>query len=314
MSWVIDILDAIGVPYPDADTGKCRQAADDWNQLGDAAEDALAVAGAQAKALTYSNRGKAMDAFESYWDKFGTGDRAALPALLAGCRGMAKACTDYADKVDQLRHKLDEEITGAGVSILGAGGLTILSGGVSDFVGGRVATAILDTCLEDIEVFGAGVAELAGNIANGAFTGAVSALVGDAASGTVGNLLRDKSASQVSVSGFLESALLGGITNGGSVVGGAAIGEASQADVVWRNLPGFVDKSLPAVTQILAATPEVMDSPAGQQVLQDLEQVGEDKATGQQAPGASSIIGDVLSARIEGALDAEPGAPHEEGH
>lgn len=314
MSLLADILDALDIPYPDADVDRCRQAADFWDQLGDAAQDALAVAGAQANALAISNRGAAMDAFDSYWDKFGKGNKAALPALIEGCRAMAKACRDYADKVEQLRHTIDETIAGAGVGIVGGGLLTVFSDGISDQVGGRVANAIIDTCLEDIDAFGVGVAELAAEITNGAFSGAVTALVSDAASGTVGTLLHDKNAPGVSLSDFVSSALLGGLGNAGSIIAGAGIGRAAQADIVWDHLPTIVDKSLPIVTHVLSATPEIMDSPAGQQILQDLEQVGEAKATGQLPPGASSVIGDILNARIEGALDAEPEAPKEEGH
>lgn len=43
----------------------------------------------------------AVDAFSSYWQRYGGSGKAMLPALVEGCRALARARTNYADKVER---------------------------------------------------------------------------------------------------------------------------------------------------------------------------------------------------------------------
>lgn len=81
--------------------------------------------GGQARVLAEGNRGAAVDAFSAYWQRYdGSGK-----ALLEGWRALSKACTAYAEKVEETRYKIDEMLAADGGVLQAGGALTILSGG-----------------------------------------------------------------------------------------------------------------------------------------------------------------------------------------
>ena len=72
-------------------------AADAWLRLAEAAQDALAEAGAAAGALTSNNAGAAVDAFERRWrEAADPGCGGPLPRLADECRTLAERCERYA--------------------------------------------------------------------------------------------------------------------------------------------------------------------------------------------------------------------------
>lgn len=72
-------------------------AADALRRLAEAAQDALAEAGAAADALTSNNSGAAVDAFERRWrEAADPGFGGPLPRLVDGCHALAERCERYA--------------------------------------------------------------------------------------------------------------------------------------------------------------------------------------------------------------------------
>jgi hypothetical protein len=71
-------------------------------------------------------------------------------------------------------------------------------------------------------------------------------------------------------------------------------------------LPETVEKVMPQLPTVLAATPGALESQAGQSILNVLSQAAVGEVDGAAKPSTSSIIGDVLGARLEAAVGPEP--------
>lgn len=71
----------------------------------------------------------------------------------------------------------------------------------------------------------------------------------------------------------------------------------AESETTWDLLPGTVEKVMPQLP---------LESQAGQSILNVLSQAAVGEVDGAAKPSTSSIIGDVLGARLEAAVGPEP--------
>ncbi|MCX4745798.1 hypothetical protein OG455_09720 [Kitasatospora sp. NBC_01287] len=131
--------------WPQADSGKLRQAATDWQHLAQLVSRLGIEGDKQVSTVTASSSAAAVDSFVANWSKMYV-DCATAPLLnsIAAAAGqLDAACTSYAQAVDDLRSTLEGLAAGATV-VAGAGiALTIFTLGASDAAaaGGEAAIA-----------------------------------------------------------------------------------------------------------------------------------------------------------------------------
>jgi hypothetical protein len=97
------------IPWPSANPGDLLEAGDQWTRLGKGILDIAAPADSQAASIAANNSGKAVDAFESYWQSYG-GRRGQLAQLADACQSVARACYRYADAVNSARRQIEEAV------------------------------------------------------------------------------------------------------------------------------------------------------------------------------------------------------------
>jgi hypothetical protein len=228
------ILRAVGVKWPEANEGDLRSAAAAWHGLAETIRDNYGMANSNATSLTSNDAGAAIDAFESYWQKF-SGKQGALPLAANACDAMSTACSKYAVAVATAKHKIEE----AGAEIVA----TLLIGAVGAFITFGLTEAIsadaaagllayVATCVDDPSALVGGIVATAGDAVATALTseaamGIATATLSGAASGVGGSFFGDTAASAVSglmgdgmVSGtdmtkdMLVAGLAGGATGG----------------------------------------------------------------------------------------------------
>ncbi len=152
---VAEILNAVGVPWPDADTDKARQAGEAWKNLGTAAQAALDQGNNAANVLCANNTGKAMSAFSDYWNEFGGSGRTAnLEVLVGCCNAMSDARDKFADAVDKAKSDLEEKAAEIGAAIGGGVILTVFTAGASDAAASGVVAAIVPEAVATVELLG----------------------------------------------------------------------------------------------------------------------------------------------------------------
>jgi hypothetical protein len=308
------ILNDIGVPWPDADSGKARQAATAWRAISSAAQDALNTAGSAANALSEHNSGAAMDAFNTFWGTVGgpfeactVADKPALlPVLIEACDALAASCDNFADAVDEAKRKL-EETAAEIVSALAAGALaTVFTLGISDAVSDSVSTYLVGTAVGSIELLGTTIADIVGKMAAGVVFAEVDTILeadfGDSAKTLLGEKLPT---AQEDLDDLFKALFVGGLTGGlGHFATNAAKTAALNALV---GLPDSASTLVPQLPGILAQIPGALETPAGE-VLKTL--ASEYAANGMvngvngkstDAPTLPEILGELLNSKIEAA-------------
>lgn len=287
---IAEILDAVGIPYPNADVDKTREAADLWNQLADAIGDAAATASGQAEALIEGNRGPAISRFEEEWNHLEGGSKG-LTELGETCRSVAQGCSDYADAVEHARHKLEEELAGGGVALGGAVFFTAVTLGGSDAAGSALGDAIVDACGADVEVLDVSIQQIISRMISAGAVNLLTSLASSAASDTVAQLTGEKTmpTSEELLKAF-NSGLAGAAAGTIAPLAGSGIARLAESEKTWDLLPGDIDKVLPQLPTALAATPGAVESQAGQSIISILSQdaVGQVDSAGQPSPVASS--------------------------
>lgn len=111
------VLREFHIPWPEADESALRDAAAAWHRLAEAVRDSYGFANKTASSLTGNNTGAAIDAFERYWAKFGR-PRGALILGADACDAMARACGQYADRVADVKRRIEEAVAGAGATLV----------------------------------------------------------------------------------------------------------------------------------------------------------------------------------------------------
>jgi hypothetical protein len=78
------ILMKMGLWWPDADTGKLRDAADAWRTFADAVDDVRGPANSAAMSIIHHNKGEAVETFEKFWGRYAKGKNAGWLKRSAG--------------------------------------------------------------------------------------------------------------------------------------------------------------------------------------------------------------------------------------
>lgn len=228
------ILRAVGVKWPEANEGDLRSAAAAWHGLAETIRDNYGMANSNATSLTSNNAGAAIDAFESYWQKF-SGKQGALPLAADACDAMSTACNQYADGVATTKHKIEEAGAELAATLLiGAIG-AFITFGLTEAISADAAAGLLAyvvTCIDDLSALVGGIVATAGDAVATALTseaamGIATATLSGAASGVGGTFFGDTAASAVqglmgdgTISGtdmtkdMLVAGLAGGATGG----------------------------------------------------------------------------------------------------
>ena len=320
MTSVASILNDFGIPWPDADSGKARDAAAAWAALGQAATDAISVGGSAASVLSAHNTGAAMDAFGTYWAGIGGPYDACvagtphsmLPVLAEACDALSAACTKFADAVDELKTKLEETAGEIAAAITAGVVATVFTLGISDAVSAGVSTALIGTAVGAVELFGTTVADIIGVATVGAIAGAVDTVL----ESTLSNGVKADLGEQLPSTGDELLTLVEGIGIGGLSAGlGSTAGNAvkTAATAALANLPDDVSTLAPDLPMILAAVPDTLETPAGKAITalasEYTVKAGLSAAEGKpaEAPTLPEVLGELLDSKIEAAGEGEEG-------
>ena len=298
-----EALNMCGIPWPDADTDKVRQAADAWRAIASAAEDAATAGNNIKNSITENNSGPAISAFAQLWDALGgKSDTADLPLLVKACGLLATACDQFADAVEDTKHKLETIGIELAASIAGAAVGTVLTLGISDAVGAAATGALAATAAADFAFLGTTVAEIAGTALAGAIVALGSAtfqqVFKNAAAMTMGDTPEALDSKElgldvaVGAAAGLVSPVAEGTTKGAAM---AAAGQATKLSDVLPQLPAM-----------LAAVPGALETPAGK-ALTDLAsgEAAKTALTGKQpeGPDVQEVVGSVVAAEVEAAAE-----------
>jgi uncharacterized protein YukE len=298
------VLDALGIPWPDADTGRAREAAKAWAAIATAAQNTLSRGENAAAALGAHNKGPAVDSFTTYW---GTIGGSMIPALVKACTAMSAACSEYADAVDEAKRRL-EDIAVEIAATVGAGALaTVFTLGLSDEVSAAVATSLSATALGCIEVLGTTIADIVGEMAVGTiFSSLDSVLDADLGGSARTALGEDLPSARVEGAHLLEASAIGALTGGTYRFATGAARTAALASMA--GLPDSAGTLLPSLPGLLAQVPDALDTPVGTALVKLASRQASGHAVnapfGQRtaAPTLPEMLGELLNVRLEAAL------------
>ena len=320
MTSVASILNDFGIPWPDADSGKARDAAQAWAALGQAATDAMSVGGSAASALSSHNTGPAMDAFGTYWASIGGPYDACvagtphsmLPVLAEACDALSAACTKFADAVDELKSKLEETAGEIAASIAAGVATTIFTLGISDAVSAGVTSALISVGLDAVEVFGVALTDIGTQLLVGAIAGAVdSVLESTLSNGVKADLGEQLPSTGDELLSLVESMGYGAAAGVVSTVAGGAAKTAVTASL--SHLPDEVSTLAPDLPLVLASVPDALDTPAGKAITALASEftvksgVAAVQGKSADAPTITEVLGEFLDSKIEAAGEGEGG-------
>ena len=320
MTSVASILNDFGIPWPDADSGKARDAARAWAALGQAAGDAMGLGGSAASSLSAHNTGAAMDAFGTYWASIGGPYDACvagtphsmLPVLADACDALSSACDKFADAVDELKSKLEETAGEIGAAITAGAVATIFTLGISDAVSAGVTSALISVGLDAVEVFGVALTDIGTQLLVGAIAGAIDSVM----EMTLTNGLKADLGEQMPTTGQELLTLVEGMGYGaaGGLVSTVAAGATkSAATAAFANLPDEVSTLAPDLPGILASIPDAVDTPTGKAIINLASEftvksgVAAVQGKSAEAPSLPEVLGEFLDSKIEGAGEGEGG-------
>lgn len=163
------ILLKMGLWWPDADSGKLRDAAGAWRTFADAVDDVRGPVNSAAQSIIHHNKGEAIDTFDKFWGRYAKGkDAGWLSDLSDSARKMAKALDDFADAIDDAVNKLWTQIGIDAAVIAGGIALAFFTAGLAS----GAAAAAADVIIELGAGLGVGVSATVAEIAAGTFVAA----------------------------------------------------------------------------------------------------------------------------------------------
>ncbi|MFF7755059.1 DUF6531 domain-containing protein [Streptomyces sp. NPDC007971] len=137
--WLDEVLDFIGVKFPNVDEDDYRDMADAMREFADRFEGHGADAHKAVSRILSSSQGWAVDAMEKHWNQVKASHLEKLPEL---ARLFAKACDVLAEIIFWMKTKAEAELAvmagSAGLSI----GLAWVTGGLSAVLGAAEITAM----------------------------------------------------------------------------------------------------------------------------------------------------------------------------
>ncbi len=137
--WLDEILDFIGINFPNVDEDDYREMADAMREFADRFEGHGGDAHQAVSRLLSSSEGWAVDSLQQHWSKVKTSHLDEIPAV---ARVFATACDTVAEVVFWLKRKAEIEMGYMAASIGIAVGLSVVTGGLSALVGAAQAAAM----------------------------------------------------------------------------------------------------------------------------------------------------------------------------
>ncbi|WP_301129286.1 DUF6531 domain-containing protein [Streptomyces cacaoi] len=164
-----EILEGMGLVWPDADEGKLRDAARAWRAFAADADEVRRETDHSAHRVKEVNSGEAVDAFETFWSRYvGRGEKGWLRDLPESARDMAKMLDSLADDVEGTKAQIRSEIVGSAALIAAGVIMTGPTFGFSDAAAGAAATAIVGLSAEKSASLATRAATLFSRLARGA--------------------------------------------------------------------------------------------------------------------------------------------------
>lgn len=317
------VLNDLGVPWPNADTGKARQAAAAWSALAEAISTALGTAGSAARALSTHNTGPAMDSFNSYWAGVGgpfeacpvVQKPALLPVLMQVCTALSTACSTFADAVDDAKAELAETVLEIESALTAAILATAFTAGASDAADAAISASLVGQAMESIEVLGTTVGAIVSSLEPSVMFGSMDALL----ESEFGNGIKAATGQPTeSVHDILDGLAQGfglGLLTGGvatAATGAVTAGSTAASYLAIDHLESVVDL-VPDLPLILQRIPDALETPAGE-ALRTLESeytshrlVNGIEGRPTDAPTVPEVLGELINAKIEGAAAGPEG-------
>ncbi|SER77553.1 DUF6531 domain-containing protein [Streptomyces qinglanensis] len=177
-----EILERMGLIWPDGDEGKLRDAAKAWRAFAKDAEEVQGDTNHSAQRILEVNSGEGVDAFETFWSRYvGKGEKGWLRSLPEAARDMAKMLDELADDIDGTKKQIRSEIVGSAAVIAAGIVLTGPTLGASDAAAVAAATGIVTLSIEKSTSLATRAAALVMRIARGAVFAGVSSVAMDLA-------------------------------------------------------------------------------------------------------------------------------------
>ncbi|MEU2441339.1 nucleic acid/nucleotide deaminase domain-containing protein [Streptomyces rubradiris] len=137
--WLDEVLDVIGINFPNVDEDDYRDVADAMRDFADKFEGHGADAHKSVERLLASSQGWAVDAMEKHWSQVKAGHLDKLPEL---ARLFADACDVVADIIFGMKRKAEVELAAMAGSVGLSIGLAFFTGGLSAVLGAAEITAM----------------------------------------------------------------------------------------------------------------------------------------------------------------------------
>lgn len=168
-----DLLLKLGLWWPDANSGTLRSVADAWRAFADSVDDVRTPVNNAATTLIANNKGEAIDAFSTFWERYAKGnDTGWLSDLAGSSREMAKALDKFADAIDDAITKLWTQIGIDAAVIVGGIALAFFTAGIAAGAAALATEALIEFGLTMGVAVSTTVAEIAaGTLVAAAFGG-----------------------------------------------------------------------------------------------------------------------------------------------
>ncbi|MFK0117201.1 DUF6531 domain-containing protein [Streptomyces sp. NPDC090994] len=137
--WMDEILDFIGINWPNVDEDDYREMADAMREFADNFEGHGAEAHAAVSRVLASSEGAAVDALQEHWGMVRSGHLEKVPEI---ARLFADACDVVADIIYGMKTKAEIELGVMAASIGISLGLAVVTGGLSALIGAAEVTAM----------------------------------------------------------------------------------------------------------------------------------------------------------------------------
>ncbi|MFC7865227.1 DUF6531 domain-containing protein [Streptomyces murinus] len=162
------ILLKMGLWWPEADSGKLRDAAKAWRAFADSVDDVRSPVHRSASGIIHNNTGESIEAFDKFWGRYAKGrDGGWLSDLSHSSRQMAGMLDKLADAIDDAINKLWTRIAVDAAVIAGGITLAVMTAGIAS----GAAAAAADAVIEFGATVGVGVSAAVADITAAAFVG-----------------------------------------------------------------------------------------------------------------------------------------------
>ncbi|MFF7129397.1 DUF6531 domain-containing protein [Streptomyces sp. NPDC008240] len=137
--WLDDVLDFIGIKFPNVDEDDYREMADAMRDFADKFEGHGGDAHKAVSRILSSSQGWAVDSMERHWNQVKASHLEKLPEL---ARLFADACDVLADIIFGMKTKAEIELAAMAASVGVSAGLAVVTGGLSALIGAAEVTAM----------------------------------------------------------------------------------------------------------------------------------------------------------------------------